>query len=228
MSQLFRYKAKDAGGQAKNGEIQALDEKDAVKKLQEQGLFVISIDAWVSAASGKPVDILTAKEIDRDKEKGVFQSQSGEENSKRKCPFCAEEIQNEAIKCKHCGEMFKTNKVAPKRIAITCPKCLKEHDSSWKVCFDCAVPLILREVEIDTKEGIAVIGDVSQVNPPSTCPITCPRCGSKQIMTVKKGYNAESGCCGAILLGPLGLLCGASDANKLSNVCQKCGHRWEL
>ena len=44
MNPVFRYRAKDAEGIDKEGEVEAVDEKAAAKELQEQGLFIISLD----------------------------------------------------------------------------------------------------------------------------------------------------------------------------------------
>lgn len=38
----------------------------------------------------------------------------------KKCPFCAEEIQDEAIKCKHCGEFLDASQ-SPRRPANEMP-----------------------------------------------------------------------------------------------------------
>jgi len=57
-------------------------------------------------------------------------------------------------------------------------------------------------------------------------PVRCPRCGSTQIHAGKKGYDTGAGCCGALLIGPLGLLCGATDSNAVTVTCLNCGHSW--
>ena len=35
----------------------------------------------------------------------------------KKCPFCAEDIKLEAIKCKHCGEFLETNETEPEELS---------------------------------------------------------------------------------------------------------------
>lgn len=66
----------------------------------------------------------------------------------------------------------------------------------------------------------------------------CMKCGGEncqiinQVQTSGKDFSASKGCCGAILLGPIGLLCGACGKGKqVKNnnfwVCNNCGHKWK-
>lgn len=69
----------------------------------------------------------------------------------KKCPFCAEEIQDEAIKCRYCGELLKKPEKA-RVILNACPKCYKNYDSSWKICLKCNTPLKLIETNREELE----------------------------------------------------------------------------
>ncbi len=56
--------------------------------------------------------------------------------------------------------------------------------------------------------------------------IKCPKCGSTQIHVDKKGFSGGKACCGALLAGPLGLLCGTHKSNKIEITCLKCKHKF--
>ena len=67
--------------------------------------------------------------------------------------------------------------------------------------------------------------------------VTCPRCGGRDCQPINEqytsggGYDAGNGCCGYLLLGPIGLLCGACGSetkttNVLYWVCKNCGHKF--
>lgn len=65
--------------------------------------------------------------------------------------------------------------------------------------------------------------------------IKCPKCGSDSITLVsnteKRGFKSSDACCGYMILGPLGLLCGSIGSNKTSTseywVCGSCGNHFQ-
>ncbi|ERJ11334.1 hypothetical protein [Haloplasma contractile] len=62
--------------------------------------------------------------------------------------------------------------------------------------------------------------------------IKCPNCHSPNIhfVTIQSGsdYSAANGCCGFILFGPLGLLCGLLSNKRTATIrkCINCNHEF--
>lgn len=67
----------------------------------------------------------------------------------------------------------------------------------------------------------------------------CPKCGyaNCQIITETTSsgtdFSASQGCCGALLLGPIGILCGACTGGKKIKsksywICPNCGKKFKV
>ena len=65
----------------------------------------------------------------------------------------------------------------------------------------------------------------------------CSKCGSENCKIINevhskgKDFSGSKGCCGYILFGPIGVLCGAcGGGRKIHNthywVCNNCGRKW--
>ncbi|MBD2134292.1 hypothetical protein H6F47_18090 [Sphaerospermopsis sp. FACHB-1094] len=57
--------------------------------------------------------------------------------------------------------------------------------------------------------------------------ISCPKCGSTQITSNKKGFNVGQALVGGVLTGGVGLAAGFFGSNEIRLNCLRCGHRWK-
>lgn len=58
-------------------------------------------------------------------------------------------------------------------------------------------------------------------------PISCPKCGSTQITSNKKGFNVGHALVGGLVTGGVGLVAGLWGSNETRLNCLRCGNRWK-
>lgn len=119
-----------------------------------------------------------------------------------------------------------------------CIKCGTQNSEGSKFCANCGVALIGENNSRGENTSTSNIGDLHEMKDSNCASIHCPRCKSRKIQAlavsdIHGGYRVGRGCLGWLLLGPLGLLCGAfgkksriSITNNTSFVCMECGFRF--
>lgn len=133
-----------------------------------------------------------------------------------------------------------------------CLKCGKELPEGSQFCPSCGNRVSPPETPPQTQDLTGRDQDIPLAGQQSTPPesqqspppmpneeIKCPKCGATGCTPQYKqnvsggGYGCCSGGLGALILGPLGLLCGAcgrstKTTNTLVWICPKCGHEFRV
>lgn len=113
---------------------------------------------------------------------------------------------------------------------MRCSACGAPNNDDSKFCTTCGERFdTQKKDETYIEEEAVVIQEKKEYQNENQNMVSCPNCGSKQIqfITVTEGsdYDAGNGCCGLLLFGPIGLICGLvnNKKTKTTRKCMNCG-----
>lgn len=90
---------------------------------------------------------------------------------------------------------------------IECSECKKEISDKAQSCPHCGNPI---NATSTNQEEI----------------LCCPKCGSSQLHSDKKGFSGGKAVAGAVLTGGIGLLAGTIGSGDIKITCLKCGNKF--
>jgi hypothetical protein len=132
----------------------------------------------------------------------------------KKCPFCAEEIQDDAIKCKHCKEFINEEKNFPP----SCVDCGGKLTNDGQFCSECGV------IQPQQHEAfLSVDKRNKQKKPESSGKYSCPSCRSERT-TCKRQIG-----CAVLIIIFISLGIGLLMIPFLPHHCEclDCGYKWK-
>lgn len=150
------------------------------------------------------------------------------------CKYCGKQLSDGSRFCKYCGKAL-----AGAANAAAAPE-REDRAADRKTAIAAAAPAAQgavraaapQTVAADTQKNRPAVA-VENVQPNTASALKrmrCPQCGSEDLQyvtyTQNTNYGVTKGCCGFILMGPLGLLCGLCDKSSQTYeywVCRNCG-----
>lgn len=152
-----------------------------------------------------------------------------------KCPECGGNVSDKAPACIHCGyplqnvkpitieDKFNVVLINSGKYGVSLLKQVQALTglslASAKELIDYAPNTIVENISKQeaerVKEDLQKMGATIEIEASSIRkerPLSCPRCGSQNVTTGKRGYSIVTGFLGS---------------NKTTNRCGKCGHSWQ-
>ena len=96
---------------------------------------------------------------------------------------------------------------------IKCTECGRDVSENAASCPNCGNPISVSTTpSVDEQEEY----------------LCCPRCRSKNLISNKQGFGAWKALAGGLIAGPIGLLAGGINSNKIVLTCQNCCNQFPL